>query len=113
MNSESGKTRTSPGQPQRIDRPKLRRWEADETLRAIQQGAVDAFVMGKSGEQRVYTLEGTDRPYRMFVEQMLQAVATLHPDGTIVYANGRLADLLLTPLEKLAGSSLLDHIPAP
>ena len=55
--------------------------EAEETIRAIQQGAVDAFVLEELGRHRVYTLEGADRPYRMFVEEMQQGVATLHRDG--------------------------------
>ena len=68
--------------------------EAEETIRAIQQGGVDAFVLEELASFRVYTLESADRPYRVFVEQMQQGVATLHPDGTILYCNRRLPDLL-------------------
>jgi len=83
---------------------------AEETIRAIQQGAVDAFVLEELASYRVYTLEGADRHYRMFVEQMQQGVATLHADGAIVYCNRRLAELLKVPHEQLVGASLRDFI---
>ena len=84
--------------------------EAEETIYAIENGLVDAFVLGDSGESKVYTLEGADRPYRLFVEQVQQGVATLHDDGTIVYCNLRVADLLKVPHEKVIGAALKDFI---
>ena len=84
--------------------------EAEETIRAIQQGGVDAFVLEELASFRVYTLESAERPYRVFVEQMQQGVATLHPDGTILYCNRRLPDLLKLPHEKVVGAKLRDFI---
>ena len=84
--------------------------EADETIRAIRQGAVDAFVVEDLPSYRIYTLEGADGPYRLFVEQMQQGVATLHPDGTIVYCNRRLAELLQVPHERVMGAQLYDFV---
>jgi hypothetical protein len=44
--------------------------EAEETLRAIRQGEVDALVVqGAQGEQ-VYTLKGADYAYRVILEEM-------------------------------------------
>ncbi|MES2306522.1 MAG: PAS domain S-box protein [Gemmatimonadota bacterium] len=83
--------------------------EAEETIRAIQQGTVDAFVVEEPTGQRVYTLQGADRPYRLLVEQMQQGAATLQADGTIVYCNQSLADLLKVPHEKLLGAALHDY----
>jgi len=84
--------------------------EAEETIRAIQQGAVDAFVLEELGRHRVYTLEGADRPYRMFVEEMQQGVATLHRDGTVFYANRRLAEMLGVPHDGLVGQTLEEFV---
>jgi len=84
--------------------------EAEETIRAIQQGAVDAFVLEELGRHRVYTLEGADRPYRIFVEQMQQGVATLHTDGAVVYGNRRLAEMLKVPHESLIGMPMRDFV---
>ena len=52
---------------------RLRLEEAEETLRAIREGAVDAFVVSETSGERVYTLEGADRPYRLLVEVMFSA----------------------------------------
>jgi PAS domain S-box-containing protein len=84
--------------------------EAEETLRAIQDGAVDAFVVQDKEGSRIYTLEGAEHPYRMLIEQMQQGAATLSADGTIVYCNLRLAELLRVPHEKLIGAPLRSFI---
>ncbi len=84
--------------------------EAEETILAIHTGAVDAFVMGAGGRHRVYTLEGADRPYRLFVERMEEGAATMLADGTIAYSNGRLADLLKTEPEALMGARFGDFV---
>ncbi|MCU1376667.1 MAG: hypothetical protein JWO68_3953 [Actinomycetia bacterium] len=81
--------------------------EAQDTLRAIGAGEVDAFVItdGDVG-RRVFTLATADRPYRMFVENMQDGAATVSADGLIVYANRRLAELLSYPRETIVGSPL-------
>jgi PAS domain S-box-containing protein len=76
--------------------------EAEETLRAIRTGEVDALMIG----DQVYTLEGAETPYRVLIEQMYEGAATLSDDGTVLYANRRLGDLLKAPLQDLIGSSL-------
>ena len=67
--------------------------EAEDTLRAIGAGEVDAFVVsgngGGSGDQ-VFTLVDADRPYRLFVENMPDGAATVSAAGLILYANRRL-----------------------
>ncbi len=91
---------------------RLRLEEAEETLRAIRQGEVDALVVsGPDGEQ-VYTLKGADHPYRILVETINEGTVTLlASDGTIVYANRMLADLLKVPLQKFIGSCFCDYVP--
>jgi PAS domain S-box-containing protein len=84
--------------------------EAEDTLQAIREGAVDAFVVDDSGESRVYTLEGADRPYRLLIEQTQQGAATLNSAGIITYANLSLAELVRVPLEKLVGLPLADFV---
>lgn len=84
----------------------LRLEEAEETLRAIQNGTVDAIVVDEQGDRRVYSLDGADRPYRLMVEQMQQGAATLRADGTIVYCNMQVANLLGLPHAGLIGASL-------
>lgn len=85
--------------------------EAEEAIRAIRSGAVDAFVAAEAHGNRVYTLESADRPYRLLVEQMQQGALTLNADGALAYCNRRFADLLGRPHERLTGVAFRDFIP--
>ncbi len=84
--------------------------EADETLRAIQTGEVDALVVSTVEGDRVFTLSGADRPYRIMVETMNEGAVTLAADGTILFCNQRFADIIKTPLEKVIGSLFRKYI---
>jgi PAS domain S-box-containing protein len=77
--------------------------EAEETIAAIRDGEVDAVVVGGPAGQQVYTLENADRPYRVLIEQMQEGAVTLGPDGTILYANQRFANITGTKREALLG----------
>lgn len=85
--------------------------EAEETIRAIRSGTVDAFVVEVPNGARVYTLETADRPYRLLVEKMQQGAITLNVDGTIAYCNRHFADLVEKPLERLIGVDFRDFVP--
>lgn len=82
--------------------------EAEQTLRAIRYGTVDAFVIEDPEGHRVYTLEGSDLPYSSLVERMQQGAAMLDARGCIVYCNLSLAQLLGVPREKVIGGNLQD-----
>jgi diguanylate cyclase (GGDEF)-like protein len=79
---------------------------AEDTLRAIAAGEVDAFVVADGHERQVFTLSTTDRPYRIFVESMREGAATLSSSGIVLYANPRLAQLLARPRETIVGLPL-------
>src|SRR5271157_6530640 len=76
---------------------------AEETLRAIQSGEVDALmVSGPRGEQ-VVTLAGGEPGYRMLVEAMSEGAATLSRNGAVLYCNRRFAELICRPPGKVIG----------
>ncbi|MFC7553763.1 PAS domain-containing protein [Pseudoroseomonas wenyumeiae] len=77
--------------------------ESEETLDAIRRGDIDALVVSGAQQHRVYTLESADRPYRVLIEQMQEAAVTLAPDGTVLYCNRRLAEMLGTAQERIVG----------
>jgi PAS domain S-box-containing protein len=80
--------------------------EAEETLRAIRSGDVDAVVVaGKQGPQ-VFTLEGAEHPYRVLIESMNEGALTLTATAVILYANQCFARMVGCPLEQVIGSSL-------
>ena len=80
--------------------------EAEETLRAVRSGEIDAFIVqGPDGEQ-VYALRSAEQPYRNLVEDMLEGAAILTTDGDIAYCNKRFAELVAVPLEAAVGSCM-------
>ncbi len=80
--------------------------EADETLRAIRRGEVDALVVEGSRGEQIFTLKGADHSYRIFLEAMHEGAATLTAGGVILYCNRRFAEMVQNPLEDVIGSSL-------
>jgi PAS domain S-box-containing protein len=79
--------------------------EAEDALRAVQAGEVDAVLVEGEREQ-VYTLETADKPYRLLVEQVRHGAATLTTDGAIIYCNRRFAELLGRPVKSLLGKPI-------
>jgi PAS domain S-box-containing protein len=79
--------------------------ETEETLRAIQEYMVDAFVVNRENGIQVVTLNESEIPYRMMVESMNEGAITLIPDGTIFYCNSRFGEMIEAEGEKLIGTS--------
>src|SRR4051812_26115997 len=95
-----------------IEQLKARLAIAEETLHAIRSGEVDAVVaVGPHGDQ-IFTIQGAETPYRILVEEMNQGALMIIPDGTIVFANTRFAQLSRTPLEQVTGSSWKKFFPS-
>jgi PAS domain S-box-containing protein len=78
--------------------------EAEETLRAIHEGEVDALVVRGPDGSRIYTLKGADEPYRVLVERMQEGAVTLSDDGLVLYGNRGFAEMIGMPLEQLIGA---------
>jgi signal transduction histidine kinase len=89
---------------------RLRLEEAEDTLRAIGSGEVDAFMVSGPDGQQIFTLKGTELPYRILVETMNEGAASLAADGSILFCNNRLAAMLQVPLEKLIGTQLGTYV---
>jgi PAS domain S-box-containing protein len=64
---------------------------------------VDAIVVQGPAGPQIVMLHGADLPYRGLVERMSDGALTFGPDGRILYANRRLADLTGTAVEQLIG----------
>jgi len=84
--------------------------EAEETLQAIRSGAVDAIVVQGPGGEKVFTLQGADHIYRVFLERMNEGAAVLGRDHTVLHCNRRFARLLGAGLQSVIGSSLQDLV---
>ena len=100
----------SPGLAGDVQELQRRLDEAEETLRAIRTGQVDAVVVsGPKGEQ-IFALKGAEQPYRIFVEAMNEGAATLLSGGMITYCNRRLAQMVHKPLEQVIGRRLEEFV---
>ena len=96
-----------------IRKLKKRLAEAEETLRAIKSGEVDAIVVSDNNGTQVFTLQGAERPYRLLVESMQEGAITLSADGIILYSNNRFAEMLALPLEQVLGATIQSFISSP
>src|ERR1043165_8862640 len=68
--------------------------EAEETLRAIREGEVDALVMNGPDGEVVYTLASADYPYRLIIDEMNEGAVSVSPDSFILYSNRNFAGIL-------------------
>jgi PAS domain S-box-containing protein len=68
--------------------------EAEETLRAISQGEVDALVVDSPQGEVIYTLTSADYPYRLMIDEMNEGAVSVSPDSFILYSNRNFAGIL-------------------
>lgn len=85
--------------------------DAEETLRAIRCGEVDALVVEGEEGARIFTLQSADHPYRVLIEAMQQGAMSLSTDGTVLYCNTCLSEMLKTPHERIVGTSVDSLLP--
>jgi diguanylate cyclase (GGDEF)-like protein len=87
--------------------------EAHETLEAIGSDQIDAYVVTtRHGPRVVLSDRGVEAPYRLMVDSMGEGAVTLGPDGTLLYLNRRLGEMLEQPVASLMGTKLLDLVEA-
>jgi signal transduction histidine kinase len=84
--------------------------EAEETLRALRDGEVDAIIAAGPDGDRVYTLRGADEAYRIMLQGMAEGALTLTADGLILFSNEQFAAMLRSSLERVIGSRLQDFV---
>jgi PAS domain S-box-containing protein len=100
----------SPSFEQELETLRERLQEAEEMRRAISHGEVDAFVVGPGTNARVLLLANAYQRYRQLVERMQQGAITATPDGQILFANQRFADLLAIPISQLYTAPLESYV---
>jgi PAS domain S-box-containing protein len=101
------------GTPQDADETTLLRTrleETEETLQAIRQYMVDAFVINRENGMQVITLAEAEVPYRLIVEAMNEGVVTVIPDGTILYCNSCFGQMVMAREEEIIGLQFRDFI---
>jgi two-component system NarL family sensor kinase len=104
LKAAAGRHPSSCSAPVRRDGLRQRLDEAEETLRAIRNGEVDAVLVAGTQGDRVFTLQGAEHAYRVLIESMNEGALALTAERTILYANQCFARMVKCPLEKVTGS---------
>ncbi len=84
--------------------------EAQETLRAIQHGEVDALVVSTPEGEQVYSITGAEKPYRVLIEEMKEGAVMLSENNIILYCNIGFAEIIKQPLDKIIGTNIQEII---
>ncbi len=105
MKSARGQRSSRTARSRELPRLRARLAEAEETIRAIRGGEVDAVVVNGEQGPRVFTLESVDQAYRVLMQSMSEGALTLTADKMILYANQCFARMVKCPLEQVIGSS--------
>ncbi len=92
---------------------RIRLREAEETLRAIRGGEVDALVVESPHGEQIFALKGADHSYRVLIEEMSAGAVTLAEDGSILFANRYVERMLNTPFEKFVGGPMEKFVHSP
>jgi two-component system CheB/CheR fusion protein len=99
-----------PGQGMDVESLRTRLTAAEDLLRAVQAGEVDALLVPGDGAPLVYTRQGADTPFRLLIEQMDEGAATIDADGLLLYSNRRLSELLGQTLELMPATRFEDFV---
>lgn len=84
--------------------------EAEETLRAIRDGEIDALVVLRAATEEIFTLQGGDDSYRAFMETMDHGAVALGSRGEVLYANSVFCQFLGRALADFQGELLLNML---
>ena len=95
--------------PDSIAELRARLAEAEDALRAIRSGEVDAITVSMPDGERVYSLKGAEQPYRDMIEAMSEGAVVITPEGLVVYCNQYFARLTGTDPNTIMGSKLLAY----
>lgn len=104
------KIEASQESPSELKELRARLREAEETLRAIRKGEVDALVMDDAEGEHVFILKDAFYPYRVFFDEMNEGALTLNLHGLILYCNNRFAEILPLPKESIIGEPFLRFV---
>jgi PAS domain S-box-containing protein len=103
----SGRNRSHSSLVQENAELRARLQVAEETLRSIREGDVDAVVVSGSKGDRVFTLSEGENLHRKLVETMNEAALAISPNGLLVFCNERACALLERDRKALLGKNLV------
>jgi PAS domain S-box-containing protein len=84
--------------------------EAQETLRAIQHGEVDALIVSTPEGEQVYSIAGAEKNYRVLIEEMKEGAVMLSEDKAIIYCNNGFAKIVKQSLDTVIGKNITNTV---
>lgn len=85
--------------------------EAQENLDAVHSVMADAGLVSRSqSDQRTCTLSNVDEPYKLMVHAISEGAISYLTDGTILFSNLRMAELLGLPLDQFIGAKIQSFV---
>jgi PAS domain S-box-containing protein len=84
--------------------------DAEETLRAIREGEVDALVIDGQKGEAIYTLTSADYPYRLMIDEMNEGAVSVSTDAYILYGNRSFASILGLTETNASGLPFGDYV---
>lgn len=88
-------------------------FEANSIIEAIREGEVDALVVNKDGEPRVYSIESADYTYRILIEKFGEGALSISEDGLVLYCNDYFSKLIDIPANKITGTFFDAYVETP
>ncbi len=92
---------------------RIRLGEARDTVNAIRRGEVDALVVEGPGGEQIFSLKGADHSYRVLIEEMRAGAVTTTKDGSVLFANRYMENMLETSFEKIVGGPVERFVHSP
>lgn len=106
-------------QPDELQRDRGAIWarlqEAEEIIRAIREGEIDAVAIGnpqRGAHPQIHMLSGSEEPYCILVETMSEGAVTLNPDARVLYSNPAFARLVGRSPDELVNTAMPDYVMA-
>jgi len=96
----------------KMEKEALRRqvMEAMETIETLKTENIDALVITREKDLRIFIEKAAEKPYRILIERMHEGAVTLNEDGTILYCNSSFANMIGLPLQKITGTVFQKYI---
>ena len=68
--------------------------EAHELIQAIQGGEIDAVIVNRDNQEKIYVLEDANVTYRKMIEEMNEGAVTFSSDFSVLFCNKAFANIL-------------------
>lgn len=93
-----------------VEEFRLQLIEAKESIYVIKTGNIDALVVANNKNLKVYTEKTSDITYRILFEKMHEGALILNQEGSVIFCNACLANMVSKPLSKVIGTKFKSYV---